>query len=166
MQPHDAVLVVGAPLKSGEVVSHQRFDGRLGARADEVERVIVTTYKRRSDPTLLRGARLFQDVLGEKVFDLGLIANDFVIGRFEKLLATIAKLLANRLLHARILQLALPSGFLADETDHAKSENLVTVGIADHQHGRVLPRLQLADRLERALVALKGRLRDEAQVAA
>ena len=61
---------------------------------------------------LLCQAVILQDLLGEEVLHLGLIANHVVVGRLQQLLATITKLIANRLLDARIVQFALTGRFL------------------------------------------------------
>src|SRR5208283_873716 len=87
---------------------------------------------------LLYGADLLQNVFGEEVLYLGLIADDFVIGGLQQLLAAVAKLLTDGLLHARVLQLALSSSLFADETHYAVAEDLVTVWVGDYEHGRIL----------------------------
>src|SRR5271166_4244212 len=88
----------------------------------------------RLNSRLLQGAGFLQDRLREVVLHLSLVADDLVIRRLQQLLLAVAKLLANGLLHARILQLALTGSFLADEPYHAVTEDLMTVGVGDHQH--------------------------------
>ena len=57
-----------------------------------------------------RRSRLLQDFLCEVVVDFGLVADGFVVGLFQQLLAAIAQLFADSLLHARIFQLTLAGG--------------------------------------------------------
>src|SRR5271165_2578796 len=96
---------------------------------------------------LLKGAGFLQDVFGEEVLDLGLIADDLVISGLDQLLAAVAKLLTDGLLHAWIFQLPLARGFPGDELYDPVAEDLVAVGVGDHEHSRILAGLELVDGL-------------------
>ena len=58
---------------------------------------------------------VFEDVFGEEVFDLGLVAEHLEVGGFEQLRAAVVELLADGLLDAGVVDFALAGGFAADE---------------------------------------------------
>src|SRR5215471_6852670 len=104
---------------------------------------------------LFHRAGAFQHGLREEVFPLGFVADNFVVRGLEQLLFAVAKLLANGLLDARVLQFALSGGFFADQPHDAVAKDLVAVGVGDNQYAGVLAWFQLADGLEGLLVALQ-----------
>src|SRR4051794_35794643 len=82
-----------------------------------------TKQKARSDsgPSGLVQRRLLagvlEDVLGEVIFDTGVVVQSLVICGFEQLLAALTKLFANVLLHAWVGDFALASLLLRNELD-------------------------------------------------
>ncbi len=89
------------------------------------------------------------------------------VGSFEQLLAAIAQLVADELLHARVAEVALTGRFLGQQLDDAEADQLLGVRIDDRDHAAVLTRFELGNRIARGGVGLlERRLRHQAQVAA
>src|SRR5260370_926227 len=96
-----------------------------------------------NEPPLL--ARRLQDLLGVKVFYFRLVANYFVVRSLEELLATVAQLLANGLLHAGIGEFALSRGLFGHQLHDAIAEDLPGVGVHHRDHVGVLAGLEFGN---------------------
>src|SRR3954466_13591952 len=62
-------------------------------------------------------AGVLQNVFCKVVFDAGIVVQSLIICGLQQLLTALAKLLADVLLHAGIIDLALPGLFFADQLD-------------------------------------------------
>src|SRR5215469_11140852 len=83
----------------------------------------VSISERASTPAaLLHRAGFLQNIFGEKIFYGRFVTDVLIVGGLEQLLATVAELFANGLLHARILQFALSRSLFAHQTYDAKTE--------------------------------------------
>ena len=71
---------------------------------------------------IISPCRTFQHSLGVVVFHLSLIAQNLVISRFKQLLAAVAQLGSDRLLHSRVRQFALARGFLGNQFHNAEAD--------------------------------------------
>src|SRR5882757_3358189 len=83
--------------------------GNPGERSGEIS-VLMPLLGNVFDRILL-GA-VFEDLFCQVVFYLGLIAHHFVVGGSQELGAAVAQLLADVLLHSRVVQLTLSGRFL------------------------------------------------------
>src|ERR1700747_2154193 len=72
---------------------------------------------------LLGTPAVLQDVFRVKVLNLGRVAQHLVIRPLEKLLAAIAQLAADGLLHAGILPFALSSRLFGEQLDDAEADD-------------------------------------------
>src|SRR5579862_7774802 len=86
---------------------------------------------------------VLQNIFSVVVFDLGRVPQYLIVCSLEQLLAAIAELRSDRLLHPRILKFTLPSGFLGHNLHNPEAHQALAGRIDHRDHRAVLTRLEL-----------------------
>ena len=154
------------------------FPSRAGSRAEwsHVQKpvmdhtIYVTTQDRAEarntaraacDCGLLRFPRVFQNAPRQVVLDLGAVARHLVVGRLQQLVLGVEQGFADVLLHARIVQVALPGRFLGNHLQDA----IAVLGV-DNPRQRRSAGSDITILRSSGLAFSRVRFRDEAHVAA